>query len=369
MSLRDMRTRIRFDDIKFTVKFWVLLIIFIIIVIIFYYVLLDRYTPYTGDAYIQAYVTQIAPQVEGPVTKIYVKNDTFVEEGQPLYDIDYRPYEYKVKQLEAKLIQTRQDILQLESSIAAAKEVVTQSAADVDFANRRYNDLVPLAKKNFIAQLQLDEARDGLKAKQALLRKAEADLRRAKQALEFKIDGDYAIIKEVESDLQLAKYYLSQTTLYAPSDGYVSNLQLSIGAYVNVGEPVMTFVDAKNWWIVANFKENSISRIRKGKEAELSMALYPGKIFKAKVESLDWGVSAGQGIPSGDLPDVKNPQNWVQLAQRFPVRLRITDDINPGYTLRIGGSVSVTIDTGGGWILNSLARLWLRIGSYVNYIY
>lgn len=369
MSLKDTWARIKFDDVKFTVKFWVLLIVFIIVVIIFYYILLDRYTPYTGDAYIQAYVTQIAPQVEGPVTKIYVKNDTYVDNGQPLFEIDYRPYEYKAKQLEAKLVQTRQDIMQLESSIDAAEAVVSQNKADVDFARKRYNDLLPLIKKNFIAQLQLDDAQDQLNAKLALLRKAEADLLKAQQALELKIDGDYAVIKEVESNLKLAKYYLSQTTLYAPSDGYVSNLQLSIGAYVNVGEPVMTVVDAKNWWIVANFKENSIGRIQKAQEAELSMALYPGKIFKAKVESLDWGVSAGQGIPSGDLPDVKNPQNWVQLAQRFPVRLRITDDINPGYRLRIGGSVSVTIDTGGGWILNCLARLWLRIGSYVNYIY
>jgi multidrug resistance efflux pump len=192
--------------------------------------------------------------------------------------------------------------MQLESSIEAANAVVTQSKADVDFAQKRLRDLQP-SSRNFIAQLQFDQEDD---LNKDFTNKAKADLRRAEQALELKIDGDYAIIKEVESDLELAEYYLAQSTVYAPSDGLVSNLQLSIGTYVNVGEPVMSFVDANNWWILANFKENSIGRIRPGQNAEVSIALYPGKIFKAKVESLDWGVSAGQGIPSGELPIVKN---------------------------------------------------------------
>jgi len=365
MKLKDLKSIL---DIKYTTKFWVQLIIFIIIILLFYYVLLDRYTPYTSDAYIQTYVTQIAPQVDGPVIRIFVRNDTYVENGQPLFEIDYRPYEYRVNQLQAKLIKTRQDIMQLGSSIEAANAVVTQSKADVDFAQKKVRDLQPLVEKNFVAQLQFDQATDNLNAKIALLNKAKADLRRAEQALEFKIDGDYAIIKEVESDLELAEYYFSQTTVYAPSDGLVSNLQLSIGTYVNVGEPVLSFVDAVNWWIVANFKENSISRISPGQNAEVSIALYPGKIFKAEVESLDWGVSAGQGTPSGELPDVQNPQNWVKLSQRFPVRLKLTD-LDSEYLLRIGGSASVTVDAGGGFILTGLARLWLRIGSHANYIY
>ncbi len=211
MKLKGLRSMLGSGNIKYTATYWLLLITFIIIVVIFYYVMLDHYTPYTRTPYVRAYVTQIAPQVEGPVTKIYVKNDSYVENRQPLLEIDYRPYSYKVKQLQAKLVKTRQN-------------------------------------------------------------------------------------------------------------------------------------------------------------AEVSIALYPGKIFKAKVESLDWGVSAGQGTPSGELPLVKNPQNWFKLAQRFPVRLQLTN-LDSDYALRIGGSTSVTVDTGGGFILNGLARLWLRIGSYVNYIY
>ena len=87
------------------------------------------------------------------------------------------------------------------------------------------------------------------------------------------------------------------------------------------------------------------------------------------VESTDWGVSSGQGVPSGTLPEVSDAESWVQLAQRFPVRLRINDIDNDKYKLRIGGSVSVAVFTGENFILNALAKLWLRIGSLVDYIY
>lgn len=120
---------------------------------------------------------------------------------------------------------------------------------------------------------------------------------------------------------------------------------------------------------MANFRENSIGRIRTGQSAEISIAMYPGKIFKAVVENADWGVSAGQGIPSGDLPNVENPENWFNLSQRFPVRLKITNLDEEKYQLRVGGTVSVAVFTDGGFVLNSLASLWLHIGSIVDYVY
>lgn len=346
-----------------------MLIISIIILLIFYYALLDRYTPYTDDAYIQTYVVQVAPQVEGRVIGVYVQNNQFVKEGDKLFSIDPRPYEYSVEELRATLVQTEQEVDQLKSAVVSAREGVKQAQADLNFAQKQYNDLVPLAEKNYIAQLELDSALDQLKSQQATLGQAKADLASAEQALEYTIDGEFAIIKETESQLAYAEFNLDQTTVYAPSDGYVTNLQLVSGAYVDVGDQVLTFVDDESWWVVGNFRENSIGRIREGHKAEISIAMYPGKIFKAEVENSDWGVSAGQGVPSGYLPDVENPETWFSLSQRFPVRLKLTNLDEEKYPLRVGATVSIAVFTDRGIILNSLARLWLRIGSIVNYVY
>ena len=359
----------KLENVHYTPKFWIILIISVIILLIFYYALLDRYTPYTDDAYIQTYVVQVAPQVEGRVIGVYVENNQFVEEGQKLFSIDPRPYEYSVEELKATLVQTQQQVDQLKSAVVSAEQGVKQAQADLSYAQKQYDDLVPLAEKNYIAQLELDSALDQLQSQKATLGQARADLSSAEQALEYTIDGEFAIIKETESQLAYAEYNLSQTNVYAPSDGYVTNLQLVNGAYANIGDAVLTFVDDESWWIVGNFRENSVGRIKEGQSAELSIAMYPGKIFKAQVENSDWGVSSGQGVPSGYLPEVENSQNWFTLSQRFPVRLRITNLDEEKYPLRVGATTSVVVFTDRGIILNNLARLWLRIGSLVNYVY
>lgn len=359
----------KIENIHYTAKFWIILIVSIIVVLILYYALLDRYTPYTDDAYVQTYVVQVASQVEGRVVGVYVQNNEFVEEGQKLFSIDPRPYEYSVERLKASLVQTQQEVDQLKSAVISAAEGVKQAEADLIYAQRRYNDLRPLAEKNYIAELELDSALDQLRSQEATLGQAKADLASADQALEYTIDGDYAIIKEIESKLAYAEYNLSQTKVYAPSYGYVTNLQLVNGAYAEVGDAVLTFVDDQSWWVVANFRENSIGRIREGQGAEITLAMYPGKIFRAEVENTDWGVSSGQGVPSGNLPDVENPDNWFSLSQRFPVRLKITNLDEQKYPLRVGATSSVAVFTEGGIMLNGLAGLWLRIASVVNYVY
>jgi len=349
-------------------SFWVKSIITLILILIFYFILMDRYTPYTSDAYVQAYVVQIAPQVEGRVTEVNVSNNQEVKKGEVLFQIDPRPFEYTVAQLNAELIQTQQEIDQIKSEIISMDAALKSAQAELNYAQRRYSDLVPLAEKNYIARLELDQALDNLNTSKASLLGAEANLQASKQKLEFTIDGDYALIRNSEAQLASAQYDLDQTTVYAPSDGIVTNLQLAKGAYIDVGTAVLTFVDTDSWWIVANFKENSIGRISAGQKARVSIAMYPGQTFKASVESVDWGVSTGQGVPSGELPIVESMNTWVKIAQRFPVRLKL-DKQHDNYNLRIGGSVTVTVFSDGGFILNGLARLWLKIGSLVDYLY
>jgi multidrug resistance efflux pump len=184
---------------QFTAKFWIISIISLIVLLIFYYALLDRYTPYTDDAYIQTYVVQVAPQVEGRVIGVYVENNQYIEEGEKLFSLDPRPYEYTVEQLRATLVQTRQEVDQLKSAVVSAEQGVKLAQADLVFAQRQYSDLLPLAEKNYIAQLELDSAADQLKSQEATLGQAKAELDSARQALEYTIDGEFAIIREIQS--------------------------------------------------------------------------------------------------------------------------------------------------------------------------
>lgn len=369
MKLSELLEKIGIKNSQYTAKFWITLIVCVVVVLIFYYALLDRYTPYTGDAYIQAYVVQVAPQVDGRVIGVYVENNQFIEEGEKLFSLDPRPYEYQVEQQRAELVQAQQEIDQYKSDIIAAEQVVKEERANLAYAQKLYDDLKPLAEKNFVARIEFDQAIDQLESQRAVLNKSIAEYERTKQALEYTIDGEFALISQMESQLSYYLYQLERTTVYASTDGFVTNLQLAQGSYINTGDPVLTLVDDDSWWVVANFRENSVGRIKEGQKAEVSIAMYPGKIFKARVGSTDWGVSKGQGIPSGYLPDVENPENWISETQRFPVRLHIEDLNEEEYPLRIGGSVSVAVYTGRNFVLNALAGLWLRIGSFVDYIY
>src|SRR5262249_5167174 len=161
-----------------------------------------------------------------------------------------------------------------------------------------------------------------------------AQVRKAEQALAARIGEEHALVAEVEAQLAQAQLNLDWTRVYAPANGYVTNVQLRDGAYVHVGTPVMTCVDGDQWWVVANFRENALSKLRAGQPARVAFRCLPAELFAARVVSVGWGVSEGQGVPSGQLPDVKVPANWVPPAQRFQVR--VTLDEPSAVPMRVG---------------------------------
>jgi len=343
-------------------------IILFIFVVIIYYSLLDRYTPITSDAYVQAYVTQVAPQVDGRVTAIHVTDNQQVAAHQLLFELDARPFAFAVDQLQAELILARAEVALLERDFDLANELIDEVNADLAFAEKEYKRYSSSAGHGATPMIQVDQAKDRLSDKQTLLREALAKRAKVKENLDAKIGDENALVAKAHATLRKASFDLEQTKVYAPTDGYVTNLQLTVGTYVEAGTAVMTFVDTDDWWIVGNFRENSLALLRPGQQAEVTLAMYPGRVFDAVVESVGWGVSQGQGTPSGDLPEIENPKDWVKLARRFPVRLRFrASDVDK--SLRVGSSVTVVVYTGESIVLNALARLWLNIAGVLNFVY
>lgn len=358
--------RIRLSALS--VRAWILIVIGALVCVAIYYELVCHYTPFTSDAYLQAYVVQIAPQVEGWVTEVNVSNNSPVRKGDKLFKIDPRPYRFEVNRLKARVVSTRRDVKRLERERDQYKALIAQRQAEVGFSQEDYSKINALEEEGAYAQIRRDKALAVLNAKKAMLDKAKQQLAEVEEALEARIGGENAIVRVAEAALAKAEFDLNHTTVNAPADGYVANLQLSVGSYVKIGDPVVTMIDTGRWWVVAHFKENALARIRKGQSAEMALPMYPGHVFNGSVLGTDWGVKVGQGLPSGILPEVHNPKEWVKPVQRFPVRLDLKCS-EEDYPRRVGASVTVVIFTEQCALFNGLSRLWLWIGSYLNFLY
>jgi multidrug resistance efflux pump len=346
-------------------RFWIALFFGLIVLLIAYYALANRYTPFTSDAYVQAYVIQVAPQVEGQVVRVCVTENQRVEKGALLFEIDPRPFAFKVQRLEATVAQNTQLVAQMESELTGARAEDARVAADEAYAKAVFDQEELIYKKDATTERKFLDAKQKHAAMIAQRGKAKAGIRQKEQALQAKLGDEHAIVAEAKAQLSAARLDLEWTKVFAPVTGYVTNLQLRAGSYVQPAKPVLTCIDAESWWVVANFRESNLEYIRAGMPASVAFKAYPGHVFAAQVQSVGWGVSQGQGIPSGELPGVKNPTEWVPSAQRFQVRLVIT---NADVPLRVGATGSVTVFVTKDNPLNGVADIWQWLVARFNYL-
>ena len=333
-----------------------------------YYVLANRLTPYSSDTFLQADVVQVAPRVAGQVVRVAVADNAPVTQGTVLFEIDPRPYQYEVDRLRAELAQAQEQVETFQANRDTAAAAVKDLTAQQQLAQQRFDELSKLEQSGDATRFGLEDVTARLDQAVDGLREAQAGLRIAEVRLSSTVDGEHALIHGARAALDAARLQLAETQVVAPADGIVTNLQLAVGAYVEVGAPVMTLIDTADWRMVANFPQNALSRIAPGQAAELTLDMYPGRVFTGTVESINWGVSTGQGLPSGQLPAVAAPQNWIAPSQRFPVRLRL-DDRPDDLPLRVGATGIVTVYTGGGPLMAGLAHFWMRLRSLLAYLY
>jgi multidrug efflux system membrane fusion protein len=375
-------------------RFWILVLLGLVGLLVAYYAAADRYTPLTTDAYVQAYVIQVAPQVGEKVVRVHVKEGDKVRAGELLFELEGRPFEHKVasweaklaaaeqqvKQSEAKLVEAEHQIKQLEAELAAARADQERLAADADYAASVHRQEQAIFKTDSTTERRYLEAVQKNKASQAAVRQAASAVRRIEEALNARISGEHALVARVRAQLageravvtqtkaQLAeaRLNLSYTRVLAPCAGLVTDLQLREGAYAHTGQAVMTLIDTRNWLVVANFRENSLARLREGMPARVALRGLPGRLFNARVVSVGGGVSQGQGVPSGQLPNVKVPTSWVPPAQRFQVRLTLDDP--ESVPLRVGMTGSVAVYTEPEGFLNGVTEFLHQVIARLYYL-
>ncbi|MBY8079623.1 HlyD family secretion protein [Vibrio fluvialis] len=313
----------------------------------------DRVTPITSIARVHSYLVRVAPEVSGNIVEVKIKNNQVVRVGDVMFRVDARNYDLAVRSAQAKLELAGQNIGASTTAVEVAQAKVTDALA------ARVSEL---ATKGVLSKSELDNAIEARSRAQAALNAAEASLQQAKQNLGPKGNNNPQILAAMVS-LEKAQLDLQKTSVTAPSDGIVTNVQLTVGQPANVGTPMLTFIDPREIWISALVRENSLEHIKPGQRVKIVLDSMPGRVLNGKVYSLGWG--------TGDSNNVDSTTGFIRAdttsinAQRYPVNIMF-DEIP--HNIRYGSQATVAFYTEQSGLGEFLAGLWMRIVSVWTYV-
>jgi membrane fusion protein, multidrug efflux system len=297
--------------------------------------------PRTDDAYVHANTASLAAHVGGQIVQLPIKDNQRVKKGDLLFVVDPRPYKLALDAAQTKLRLTEIEIKTLHDTINAAAAELAQRKVDVANVQQYLNRIVPLRERDFVTDNEVVEARNKLSAAKAGVAAATSDLQKAQDALGVLGDVNQRI-RAAQEAVDEAQLNYNYSFVRAPFDGYVTNLNISEGQYANVGQPVLTLVDDRNWYVLAYFREDLLNRIRPGMRADVSLLSYPGEHFQGEVQGIGWGLFQSNDATVAGLPNVEETLNWVRLNQRFPVRI-LLQPVDGRYPFRMGQTALVTI--------------------------
>ncbi len=306
--------------------------------------------PQTNDAHLFAYSAAMAPEVSGRIVKLHVASNQRVSKGQPLVEIDPQPFELRQRQAQAQVqalkaqigLTSRQVTSQMTGADAAATQI-NHAKAQLALAQENLRRLEPLLAKGYVTQQQVDEARTNERNAAVALTVATQQATQAREA----VGGTANLVAQLagaEAAEAIAARDLDQAVLRAPFDGTVVGLQIAEGTYAVAGHPLFTLIKDADWYAIADFRETEIGSIAVGDPATVWLMANEARPIRGQVASLNSGVQPQTGDGSGGpgLPVVGRTLNWVVVAQRFPVWIRLLDA--PAQDMRIGATASVRVE-------------------------
>jgi multidrug resistance efflux pump len=324
--------------------------------------------PFTRNARIYFSVTPVLPGVRGRVIDVPVQTNTPLKQGDVLFRIDPKPYEYVVQQKKASLAEAEQNVKQLKASLDQAAAATERAKAQFDLAQQNYDRQFELFQKNVIAQATLDTYTRNLETARQTLAGARAEEERARLAYSSEINGVNTTVARLTSELADAQFDLDQTVTRAPGGGFVTQMALRPGMYVVPAplRPVMVFVntDKDDQALSAAFQQNSLQRVKAGDEAEIAFDAVPGRVFKARVRIVLDAIAAGQMQATGTLTDFGAATD----GGRAVAVLDVEDDMS-GYQIPLGAAGQVAIYTEHWHHVSLLRKILLRMRSWENYVF
>jgi multidrug resistance efflux pump len=336
-----------------------------------WYLLADRFTPYTQQARVQAFVVPIASEVSGRVTKVHVRNNQDVQAGAVLFEVDPEHYRIALDRARADLDATRRQIGASTAGIESAQASLRAAQANEVRARQDSTRLERLYREDrgTVSLRRLEVARANLAQAVSQVAAARAEVQRAREQ-EGGNEEDNAKLRSAASAVQKAELDLANTQVRARSAGLVTDLRTDVGQFAAAGNPVMTLIAIHDVWISAEMTENNLGHVEPGTPVAIVLDALPGRVFEGRVRSVGYGVNVGPATPPGSLPTVQNSRDWLRPAQRFPVAV----EINPGELptlrdVRVGGQAEVMAFPTQGNPLNPLGRVYLRLMSWFSYAY
>jgi membrane fusion protein, multidrug efflux system len=358
--------------------------------------------PRTDDASVRANFIEIAPEVSGRLVQLPVKDNAFVRKGDLLFYIDPRPYEYALQQalsdqeaLEQEIVDAKRKIAAQNSaaeaalagvqnsrtgiktagsSVDVAKATVSRAQASVaateaqlKLATNNLHRIEPLLQKQYVTVEQIDQANTAVRVAQGNYDEAQAALVQSQaQQTQSTLRQLEASSVAAESQAKLgqaihtidtvdtlmsqrpgkaakvdsARLDLERCRVVAPFNAYVTNMNISEGAYARPGSPMFTLIDTRTWYVIANYRESKLKNIRIGTHVDVYLMGHPDRRFNGLVESIGYGVFPEDGSVTAGLPNIERTLNWVHLSTRFPVRVRVQD---PDPELFRIGATAVTV--------------------------
>src|SRR5689334_6539545 len=341
---------------------------------------LNVFAPSSSDVRVYKYTVPIVSQVRGRVVEVPVEEgNRLVKKGEVLFRIDPTPYELEVKTLEAQLVGTQgsqRELVEQErgagAKIEEAQSRAREIAARLDLTKKRVQQYRELAATGAGSKFDLERAEADVLEQQGQLdaaRNAEAQARAGQRQVQQKlgatVKGEFSQVAQMRAQLEQARWNLDQATTRSPCDCFVVNLQLRPGGFV-AGlplNPVMTLVEAQGQ-VIAFYHQNELHQVAPGNEAEFTLDTLPGRIIKAKVDSIVWAQGQGQLPASGSVP-------MSGFAAQPPGRYAVKFDIaerDRELFLAAGAAGDAAIYTDHLHAVHIIRKVILRVGSYLNYL-
>jgi len=320
----------------------------------------------TDDAQVDANISPVIPRIAGYVTDVRVKDNQRVKKGDTLVVLDNRNELIQVEQNQAALLTAQGNLHVAEATTSASKTNIATFQANVSTvdaqieaakvtlkrASQDYDRYANLIKDHTITQQQFEQAEAAKESAERQLgvlqnQKAAANRQTSAAASQSNATGQQvtvanATIQQRQADLENAKLNLSYTIITAPQDGLVSKISVQVGQYLQSGQSLFNVVADTNPWVVGNFKETQLSKMRIGQKVTVHIDAYPGREFEAKISSF----SPATGARFALLPPDNASGNFVKVVQRLPVKIEFTStdpiikELRPG----MNADVDVHID-------------------------